>query len=58
MLESLLLKTVDMFRRFKYRNRCIHCGKKNKRSAYFKQWGTCNQDCCMEMVGLSYEDFI
>ena len=38
---------------------CEHCGKtRNPKEEYHRTFNVCNADCYMEMVGLSWGDFI
>ena len=53
-----LLKRVG---KDKYKNsplRCEYCGAElDKNYWYHKQFGTCNAECYMYMVGMNYSDF-
>ncbi|UYL93843.1 hypothetical protein NIIg97_gp35 [Geobacillus phage vB_GthS_NIIg9.7] len=38
---------------------CEHCGKElDENNEYHTTFRTCNEDCYMKMVGLSWGDFI
>lgn len=38
---------------------CENCGKKlDEHNEYHLRFGVCNEDCYMEMVGMSWSDFL
>lgn len=52
-------KVMDLLLEEEY-NHCQECGKKldRERNSYQARYGTCNADCYMVMVGMSWSDFI